>query len=358
MIRMEYSEKNDHLFDAKILLVDDNLSNVLLLQKILQLHGYKNLKYITDSRETIDTYITYQPDLLLLDLRMPYMDGLEVLKKLNEIKGDDYLPVIIVTAQDDKETRLKGYELGAKDFISKPIDHIEVLIRIKNMLEMRLMHNDLKSYNKQLEEKVEARAKELNNMHLELINRLLLIVEFRDDNTGKHIMRIGAYVSELCRVMGLSNDYCSKLFHASMMHDVGKIAIPDEVLLKPGKLTPDEFDRMKQHTIKGYEMLKGSNSEVINLAEQIALTHHERWDGTGYPNGLRGEDIPLCGRITALIDVFDALLTKRPYKEPWALDDVLKYISAAGGGQFDPNIVAVFMAHLQNFIAIKNSFDT
>lgn len=342
--------------DARILIVDDTPANVILLQRVLQMSGYRNVETLTDSREVIHKYITYQPDLLLLDLRMPYMDGLEVLEKLNDIKGNDYIPVIIITAQDDKESRRRGYQLGAKDYISKPIDTAEVLMRISNMLEIRLMHNNLKDSNMQLEEKVVERTKELDTLQLELINRLLLAAEFRDDATGKHILRIGYYAKELSRLVGLLPDVCDNIFHASMMHDIGKIGISDKILLKPGKLTKEEFEQMKTHTTKGAEILKGSSSEIIKIAEVIALTHHERWDGNGYPNGLSGEGIPLIGRITALIDVFDALLSKRPYKGAWEVEQVVFYIENECGRQFDPRIARILLNNIQVFLAIKEEF--
>lgn len=353
---MEQNELHRKITDAKILIVDDTPANVMLLRKILQMSGYSNIETLTDSREVLGTYLTYKPDLLLLDLRMPYMDGLEVLEKLNDIKGDDYINVIIITAQDDKETRQRGYMLGAKDYINKPIDNVEVLTRIRNMLEIRLMHDDLRDSNKLLEEKVAERTKEVSELQLELINRLLLAVEFRDDSTGKHILRIGHYAKALGRLIGLSEAESTQLFHASMMHDIGKIGIPDEILLKPGKLTSDEFNKMKTHTTKGAEILKGSASEVIKVAEVITLTHHEHWDGYGYPEGLKGEEIPLVGRITALIDVFDALLAKRPYKEVWEFARVLEYIEDESGRQFDPNLTRVFLENIEVFATIREEF--
>lgn len=353
---MEDRENNRDLVESKILIVDDMPANVLLLQKILQLNGYEHLRTLTDSREVLDTYISYKPDLMLLDLSMPYLDGLEVMVKLSEIDGDDVTPIIIISAQDDRQTRLKGYKLGAKDFITKPIDNVEVIMRIRNVLEMHLMHSRLKAHNKQLEKSVEERTSEITNLQYELINRLLLAAEFRDDTTGKHIIRIGHYASRLGHLMGLEGSQCEKLNHASMMHDIGKIGIPDEILLKPGKLTDAEFEIMKTHTTKGAEILAGSSSEAIRFAEIIALTHHERWDGTGYPKGLKGDEIPLVGRVTALLDVFDALLMKRPYKEAWELDQVLSYLELHAGSQFDPSIAQVFLSHIDDFLAIRDEF--
>ena len=353
---MEQHDRRRDFTEAKILIVDDTPANVILLRKILQMSGYSDIKTLTDSREVIPTYLTYKPDLLLLDLRMPHMDGLEVLEKLNEIKGDDYIPVIIITAQDDKDTRQRGYQLGAKDYISKPIDTGEVLTRIRNMLEIRLAHDDLIDYNRLLEEKVAERTREVSELQLELINRLLLAVEFRDDATGKHILRIGNYAETLGRLVGMTEAESTKLFHASMMHDIGKIGIPDEILLKPGRLTEAEFEKMKTHTVKGAEILVGSASEVIKMAEVIALTHHERWDGRGYPRGLKGEEIELAGRITALLDVFDALLAKRPYKEAWEFGRVLQYVESESGKQFDPYLTRVFLNNIQLFISIRDEF--
>lgn len=340
---------------AKILIIDDNPSNVLLLEKMLKIFGFINVKSSTDSRVALDLYNSYKPDLILLDLKMPYLDGFEILEKLNEIKENDYLPVIIISAQDDKENRLKALKLGAKDFIGKPFDNAEIMMRIKNMLEIRLLQKQVNDNNKKLENRVVHRTRQLEGLQVELIERLLKAAEFRDNDTGNHVSRIGAYAFELGKLVGLSNEFCDMLMYASMMHDIGKIGIPDSILLKTDKLDKEEWETMKTHTEKGAQIMTGSSYEVIQLAEEIALYHHERWDGTGYPKGLKGEEIPVAGRITAICDVFDALLSDRPYKKAWPLEGVIEEIRKGKGSHFDPYLAQVFLDNVDIFVDIKDT---
>lgn len=340
-----------------ILIIDDNSTNVLLLEKMLGIFGYNNIISSTDSREAIDLYKTYEPDLLLLDLKMPYLDGFQVLEKLNEIKEDDYIPVIIITAQDDKENRIKALKLGAKDFIGKPFDNAEVMMRIRNMLEIRLLQKQVKENNKHLKDRVKDRTRKLEGLQIELIERLLRAAEFRDNDTGNHVSRIGAYAFELGKLTGLSNEFCDMLMYASMMHDIGKIGIPDSILLKTDKLDKEEWETMKTHTDKGAEIMTESSFGVIQLAEEIALYHHERWDGTGYPKGLREDEIPIAGRITAICDVFDALLSDRPYKKAWPLEAVIKEIEKGRGTHFDPYLAQLFLDNIDMFIDIKDTLN-
>ena len=356
-VTLQNLNSEEYIKNAKILIVDDNSVNVLLLEKMLKMFGYKSIITSTDSREAIELYKNNQPDLLLLDLKMPYLDGFEVLEKLNEIKEDDYLPVIIITAQDDRENKLKALDLGAKDFIGKPFDNAEVMMRIKNLLEMRLLQKQVKINNRQLQNRVKDRTRQLEGLQIELIERLLRAAEFRDDDTGNHVTRIGAYAFELAKAVGFSSEFCDMLMYASMMHDMGKIGIPDSILLKPGKLDPEEWEKMKTHTDKGAEIMAGSSFEVIKLAEQIALCHHERWDGSGYPRGLRGEEIPIGGRVTAICDVFDALLSDRPYKKAWPLEEVIEEIKRSSGTHFDPELVKVFLENINIFIDIKEALN-
>lgn len=340
---------------AKILIVDDNPTNVLLLKKMLEIFGYNNVKSLTDSREVIDLYKIYEPDLILLDLKMPYLDGFEVLEKLNEIIEDDYLSVIIITAQNDKENRLKALKLGAKDFIGKPFDNAEVMMRIRNMLEIRLLQKQVKENNKQLKDRVKDRTRQLEGLQIELIERLLRAAEFRDNDTGNHVSRIGAYAFELGKAAGFSFEFCDMLMYASMMHDMGKVGIPDSILLKPDKLDDEEWEKMKTHTDKGAQIMAGSSFELIQLAEQIALCHHERWDGKGYPRGLKGEEIPVAGRVTAICDVFDVLLSDRPYKKAWPLEYVVEEIKKGSGTHFDPYLTEVFLDNIDIFVNIKET---
>ncbi|RYD01921.1 hypothetical protein N752_27745 [Desulforamulus aquiferis] len=226
----------DNILNASILIVDDNPSNILLLQRLLTISGYRNIKSTTKSIEVLDLYKTYQPDLLLMDLRMPPPDGFEIIEQLNRIKGDDYLPVIIITAQNDQECRLKALKIGAKDFIAKPFDHAEILMRIKNMLEMRLLHKEVRDHRQKLEDKVQKRTKKLQDLQVELIHRLGRAAEFRDHGTWSHIRRICMYTFELGKSIDLPDEECQLLLYASTMHDIGKIGIPDEILFKAGPL--------------------------------------------------------------------------------------------------------------------------
>lgn len=346
----------DRIPNALILIVDDNPVNVLLLERMLRVSGFKNIKTCTDSREVLSLYQIIKPDLLLLDLRMPHMDGYEVLELLNEVKQDDYLSVIVITAQDDKEHRLKALQLGAKDFIGKPFDHSEVLMRIRNLLEIRLLHKEVREYNRRLEEKVQERTMELEDLQVELIYRLGRVAEYRDNDTGMHVSRIGNYAFELGLAAGMNDEEAQLLLHASTMHDIGKVGIPDEILLKPGVLTADEWEKMKSHTLKGGHILAGSTFAMLKMAEEIALTHHEKWDGSGYPQGLCGDQIPLVGRITAICDVFDALISERPYKKAWPLKDAIEEIKKGRGTQFDPYLVDLFMELVPKILAIKEQY--
>jgi len=357
VVLMGYSDNELIKTQSKILIVDDNLTNVFLLEQLLKMNGYSNIVTLTDSREVLSTYVNMEPDLILLDLKMPYLDGFQLLELMNLEKKNDYLPVIVITAQSEKENLIKALKLGAKDFIGKPFDGAEVLMRVANMLEIRLLHNATKRDNLLLEVKVKERTKEIQDIQLELVQRLLRAAEFRDNDTGNHIRRIGEFAAALGKLIGLDAEYCNRLFQASMMHDVGKIAIPDSILLKPDKLTDFEMEIMKKHTIKGAEILADSSSEVLRLGEEIALTHHEKWDGSGYPRGLKGAEIPLSGRITAICDVFDALRSERPYKKAWSLEDVIATMKQERGYHFDPSLLDTFMNNLNIFTGIRQNHE-
>lgn len=347
-----YRAELSRLVSANVLVIDDNPSNVLLLQKILLMHGYENVKTLTDSRQVFDSIITYQPDIVLLDLQMPHIDGYSILEWIRSEKTTCFLPVIVITAQNDNVTKLKALSMGAQDFIGKPFDHMEVITRIGNLLQIRRLHNLLQENNEQLERRVEARTKEIKDLQMELIERLMRATEFRDENTGNHIARIGAHARFLAQKLGFSEVEAADIFAASKMHDIGKVGIPDEILQKTENLSPEEMEQMKKHTIIGAKILSGSNYEMIRIAEQIALTHHEKWDGSGYPQGLKGREIPLVGRITALVDVFDALTSSRAYKDAWTLEQATTYIKDQSGQYFDPDLTKVFLDTLDEFMLL------
>jgi len=349
-------ELPDHILNAKILIVDDQKIHVLLLEEILYSSGYKNIRSTTDPRQAIGLYQEFQPDLLILDLQMPQFDGFEVMKHLKAVKKDDYLPILVLSSQKGQEINLQVLAAGATDFLNKPYENIEVLVRVRNMIEVRLLHNQVRDQNRILEAKVRERTQELQDTRLDIIHRLARAAEFRDNETGIHIIRMSKYSALLGAVVGMNETQCDLLLNASPLHDIGKIGIPDSILLKPGQLTQEEWDIMKTHTTIGAELLSGSKAALMKMAEVIALTHHERWDGSGYPRGLKGEDIPLVGRITGLCDVFDALTSKRPYKRAWTPEEAMTEIKKQNGKHFDPQLVEAFIRILPEVQRIKDSY--
>ena len=344
------------ILSARILIVDDNQANVDLLEAIISDAGYTSVLAITDPREAPNIYKAYQPHLVLLDINMPYLDGYEVMELFKKNEKDSYMPILVLTALQDNMTRIKALASGAQDFLTKPFDKVEALTRIHNMLRIRLLHNQVQNQNVILEQQVKIRTLELENTRLEIIRRLGQAAEYRDPETGAHIIRM----SKMCAVLGglakMSDSKIDLLLNASPMHDVGKIGIPDSILLKPGKLTSEEWQIMTEHTKIGGKLLDGHDSDLMILARDIALTHHEKWDGTGYPMGLKKEKIPLCGRIAALADVFDALTSRRPYKNPYPIKKSVEIIKQGSGSHFDPELVDLFLKKIDSFVEIKKEF--
>src|SRR5919109_5131605 len=311
------------LTTSRILIIDDQPSNVALLEGILEEEDFTSRRSICDPREALPAYIEYLPDLILLDLQMPYLDGFEVMKQLQAcIRPDDFLPILVLTADITPETKRRALSEGALDFLTKPLDATEVILRVRNLLQTRSLHLQLQGQNELLEQKVRERTAELEATQVEILERLALAAEYRDDDTGEHTKRVGETAAQIAQTLGWPSEEVELIRRAAPLHDVGKIAISDSILLKPGKLTPEEFERMKTHTGLGAKMLSGGRFALLQLAEQIALTHHERWDGTGYM-GLCGEAIPLAGRIVSVADVFDALVSERPYKKAWTQEEAL-----------------------------------
>jgi putative two-component system response regulator len=327
---------------ARILIIDDESANVELLQRLLEHAGFANLLVTTDSRQAAELYVRHRPDLILLDLHMPGMDGLAVMDQLNEIAEASYLPILMLTGDMTPTARQEALSRGAKDFVSKPFHADEVLLRIRTLLETRFLYFQVQSQNQILEAKVRERTRELEAAQIEIIERLARAAEFRDDNTGQHTERVGQMAALLARQLGLPDPQVSLIRRAAPLHDVGKIGIPDAVLLKLGKLTLEEFELVKTHTTIGARILSGSRFGVLRLAEEIAFSHHERWDGDGYV-GIRQDQIPLAGRIVAVADVFDALTQKRPYKAAWPIVEAIAEIERQRTRQFDPEIVDAFL---------------
>ena len=328
--------------NARILIVDDEPLNVDLLRRLLERAGFSRIESTNDSREAVDLYVKFRPDLILLDLHMPHRDGLEVMDELNQIAEASYLPILMLTGDDTPEAKREALSRGAKDFVNKPFHSDEVLLRIRTLLETRFLYLQIQTQNQILEAKVRDRTRELEAAQIEIIERLARAAEFRDDNTGQHTERVGQMAALLARQIGLPDAQVSLIRRAAPLHDVGKIGIPDSVLLKLGKLTPEEFEIVKTHTTIGARILSGSRFTILRLAEEIAFNHHERWDGDGYV-GMSGSAIPLTGRIVALADVFDALTQKRPYKAAWPVSEAISEIDRQRGRQFDPALVDAFL---------------
>lgn len=344
------------LHAARIMIVDDHQANVTLLEKMLRSRGYTAVEGYTDPHAAVARYPDWRPDLVLLDLNMPGMDGFAVMKALAEFEPDGYPPVLVVTAQAEVSIRLQALQAGARDFLNKPFDIDEALARVTNLLEVRLLHSTVLRQNEVLEAKVRERTRELNESRLEVIRRLGRAAEYRDNETGLHILRMSHYSAALASALGMSAMDIEMILNASPMHDIGKIGIPDRILLKPGKLDADEWRIMQTHSAIGYEILSGHDSDLMQLAAQIAITHHEKWDGSGYPNGLAGNEIPLPGRIVAICDVFDALTTVRPYKTAWSIERTLDFMRAERETHFDPELVDHFFDLLPEILTIRERY--
>lgn len=359
-------ELDESLLTAKILIVDDEPINVKVCQKYLNELGYKRCIGLTDSTRTIAVIMDERPDVIILDVMMPIVSGVDVLKMIRKHEELAHLPVLILTASSDRTTKLTVLNLGATDFLTKPIDPSEMAPRIRNVLTVKRYQDSLRNHAAVLEEAVRQRTADLEASRMDVIHCLARAVEYRDDHTGRHVERVGRYSGIIARTLGLDPTTASMIEQAAQLHDVGKIGVPDEILMKPGRLTPEEFERMQKHTLFGRKIveqmserdweklrqhvhignriLEAPRSPLLMMAARIALTHHERWDGSGYPLGLAGEDIPLEGRITAVADVFDALSSHRPYKPAYPADKCFQILQSESGSHFDPRVVDAFLS--------------
>ncbi len=339
---------------SHILIVDDEPANVRLLEQMLAHDGFSCLGGLTDPREVLARVVEQKTDLVLLDLNMPYLDGFAVMAQLATL--DPRPAVIVLTAQTSTEHRLRALRAGARDFLSKPFDMAELLARVRNVLEVQRYHLHLRQQNTVLEERVRERTQELHDTRLEIIQRLGRAAEYRDNETGLHIIRMSHYSRLLGQLAEMQEAEVELLFNASPMHDIGKIGIPDRILLKPGRLDAEEWEIMKTHAQIGADLLDGHSAPLLQMARDIALAHHEKWNGTGYPRALAGEAIPLVGRIVAVADVFDALTSARPYKRAWALEEALAFMRSQRGEHFDPVLLDLFFTHLEAFLDIRRRF--
>lgn len=342
--------------EVSILVIDDEAPNLKLLFKMLTSMGYEDITLVQDSRTVIEQYQAKKPDLILLDLNMPHVDGFGVLAKLKALNDPLLPPVIVLTAQTGRDFKLRSLNDGARDFLSKPFDRAELQARVRNLLDAHLAHCLLHNQKNVLDELVHQRTAELRHTRLQVIERLGRAAEYRDNETGLHISRMSHYSRVIAKHLGYSKVECDTILHASPMHDIGKIGIPDSILLKPARLTSEEFEVIKRHPEIGARLLDGDDSSLMAMAREIALTHHEKWDGSGYPQGLRGEEIPLVGRIVAVADVFDAVTSERPYKKAWSVEDAINLIKQGSGSHFDPEVVNAFIATLTEILTFKEKY--
>jgi putative two-component system response regulator len=347
---------------AKILVVDDEVRNLELIEALLAPLGH-DIILAHDGEEALNEVERDPPDLILLDIMMPKINGLEVAKKIKEDEDKNIIPIVMVTALKETEDRVKALQVGADDFLSKPLDKTELRARVQSLLKVKAYNDHMRNYQKELEAKVAKRTEKLKNAFekleaysLDTIHRLTRAAEYKDEDTGAHIQRMSRYSAEIARHMGLGENVSKYILYAAPMHDIGKIGIPDSILLKPGKLDPDEWEIMKRHTIFGGEILKGAKSGYLKLGEVIAMSHHEKWDGSGYPKGLKGKKIPKVGQIVAIADVFDALTSKRPYKEAFPLEKSFAIIREGRSNHFAPDVVDAFFAVKNEILSINEKY--
>ena len=354
------------LTNSKILVVDDQPANARLVEKLAERAGFTSVTSITDPRAAVEHVRAHRPDLLLLDLQMPHVDGYRLMELLRGVPEATDMPILVMTADATPEAKRLALSTGANDFLAKPFDPVEVGLRIKNLLQMRWLQAQLRNQNERLEVQVRERTAELwqsiqrleraesdlERSQAETVLRLSIAAEFRDDETARHIERMSRYCGLLCELADVDGLSPRSFRIASQMHDIGKIGTPDRILLKPGRLTLEERAIMERHAQDGWSILAGSDSQLLQLAATIALTHHERIDGNGYPKRLRGDDIPLPGRIAAIADVFDALSTDRVYRRALPLPQVWHIMRDGRGTQFDADLLDLFFDSMDAVVTV------
>lgn len=343
----DLGKPGDSLGRSRLLLVDDNLENLKLLERMLEWAGFANVISRSNSREAFERLAEIRPDLIVLDLKMPGMDGYEFLRRMrDEAPLHSFVPILVFTCDLSPDAKSKALELGASDFLTKPGDAIEIQLRVRNFLRMRMMQAELHDQNVALEAKVRHRTEHLNVARLEAIEVLANTCEYRDDETGRHARRVGDLSAGIAKAMGLDSEFVEAIQYASSLHDLGKVAIPDSILFKTGALTPEEYEVMRRHAAIGADLIGDRTSPLLQLAREIARFHHERWDGAGYEQGLAGEEIPLSARIVAVADAFDAMTHDRPYRTGRSRFEAMEEIQACAGSQFDSRVVDAFARYL------------
>jgi putative two-component system response regulator len=340
----------------RILLIDNTELNITLLKHLIKkIPEYEPIAF-TNPLKALIWCRDNEPDLVVVNYGMPEMDGIQFTQQFRGFVNNAEIPVLMVTANSDTSIRQKALASGVTDFLNKPLDNIEFITRARNMLALRQSQKALIDRAAWLDDEVRKATAKIKDQERETIFCLAKAAEYRDPETGAHIQRMAHYSKHIAHVLGLSLQKQELLLEAAPMHDIGKVGIPDAILLKPGRLTPEEFVIMKQHAAIGYELLNANSTPLLKIAAEIALTHHEKFDGSGYPNGLSGENIPLFGRIVAVADVFDALTSERPYKKAWSIEDACKLLREGSGQHFDPICVDAFFSDFDEIIKIKNTF--
>jgi len=341
----------------EILLVDDRKENLELLSSFLLHKGYK-IRSALNGRVALETVKAKVPDLILLDIEMPGMNGYEVCQKLKDDPKTKKIPIIFISAHDDTEAKIKAFQMGGVDYISKPFANEEVVARVK-------MHLELAEYQHSLEEKVEKSLVEIRQLNedleltqQEMIMALSSIMETRDDDTGNHVIKVAEYTKILAELYGLDEKTVDVIYKATPFHDAGKVAIPDSILNKPAKLEPDEWEIMKTHAMRGYDIFKNTTRPILKMAAIIAKEHHEHWNGNGYPEGLQGESIHIAGRLVILADVFDALTSERVYKKAWSIEKSAALIKEERGKMFEPKLVDLFLENLDKFTRVYEELNS
>jgi len=334
----------EELTEARILLVDDDEDNLTLLEMSLRQAGARNVLAISRPLQAADSYTEFRPDLVLLDLWMPPVDGFILMEQFKAIDGKERaVPVVMLTGDESSSVKQRALEAGVADFLHKDFDMVELLLRVRNVVRTQKLYQQVQKQKSWLQETVRVRTRQLQAARREVLERLAIAAEFRDDQTGEHTRRVGQMCAQIAQVMGEDTAFVEAIGAAALLHDLGKIGIPDSLLLKSGPLTPDERVIMQEHTVIGAAILADCTEPVMRMARELALTHHERWDGGGYPSGLAGADIPLCGRIVSVADAYDAMISARPYKAPMQRAEAIHEIVACSGRQFDPDVVMAFL---------------
>ncbi len=369
------STTDQSLVNSKIMIVDDEKFNILVVKRHLSSAGYHNFLTCSDSTQAYGLIESERPDVILLDIMMPEVSGIDILRK-RQSRNETFSPVIVLTASSDDETKRTALQLGATDFLAKPVNPSDLLPRVRNALLIKNHHHHLETYAHELERQVQIRTRELLETRAQIIHCLGRAAEYRDNETGQHVIRVGRFSGIIAEELGFTENFVELIQFAAQLHDIGKIGIPDSILLNPGRLSAEQFRIMQTHCLIGREIImpsvrndpsvdlsakpSGANLQELSLMElaaSIAMTHHEKWDGNGYPNGLGGDGIPIEGRITAVADVFDALSSARPYKKAFSYEKCFEILARDSGTHFDPDVVDAFFRRSEEIIAIKEDLN-